>query len=203
MIDSTTYEEAPSDVRRWFGQRTRWFKGWMQTWLVHMREPRRLYRELGLAGFLTFQFIVGGNALVALAHSVFMLVLIVKFIALVLQDYDWTVIVEIMHCLGIAAVGYLISAYLGWLGLSLRGERNRFRTLIWTPVHWLLLSFAAWSATVELITKPYLWKKTEHGLDQALRQESRTRSLLELERHLTELERNGLLPRLCALEIAP
>ncbi len=76
VIDSTTFEEAPAGVCHWLGQRTRWFKGWMQTWLVHMREPRRLFRELGPGGFLTFQLIVGGNALVALAHPVFLVGLI-------------------------------------------------------------------------------------------------------------------------------
>jgi cellulose synthase/poly-beta-1,6-N-acetylglucosamine synthase-like glycosyltransferase len=35
VIPSSTYEEAPADVGRWVGQRTRWFKGLMQTWLVH------------------------------------------------------------------------------------------------------------------------------------------------------------------------
>src|SRR5262245_30676066 len=53
------------------GQRTRWFKGWMQTWLVHMREPRQLSRDLGGAGTVAFQLIVGGNALVPLLHPVF------------------------------------------------------------------------------------------------------------------------------------
>ncbi|MGB8110612.1 MAG: glycosyltransferase [Pseudolabrys sp.] len=42
VIPSSTYKEAPADVGRWVGQRTRWFKGWMQTWLVHMRKPYRL-----------------------------------------------------------------------------------------------------------------------------------------------------------------
>ncbi|MGC2749434.1 MAG: glycosyl transferase, partial [Pseudolabrys sp.] len=64
---------APADVGRWVGQRTRWFKGWMQTWLVHMRKPYRLFRELGFGSFLAFQLIVGGNALVALVHPIFML----------------------------------------------------------------------------------------------------------------------------------
>jgi hypothetical protein len=45
----------------------------MQTWLVHMRQPHQLFRELGPAGFLAFQLIVGGNALVALFHPVLML----------------------------------------------------------------------------------------------------------------------------------
>lgn len=30
VIDSTTYEEAPENIRRWLGQRSRWFKGWMR-----------------------------------------------------------------------------------------------------------------------------------------------------------------------------
>ena len=37
-----------------------------------MREPARLLRDLGLPGFLTFQLIVGGNALAALVHPLFM-----------------------------------------------------------------------------------------------------------------------------------
>jgi hypothetical protein len=72
VIDSTTYEEAPAHLGPWLRQRTRWFKGWMQTWLVHMRRPARLLRNLGLPGFLTFQLIVGGNALAALVHPLFM-----------------------------------------------------------------------------------------------------------------------------------
>jgi glycosyltransferase XagB len=53
-IVSTTYEEAPADCRRWLGQRTRWLKGWMQTWLVHMREPRQLFRDLAAAAWWLF-----------------------------------------------------------------------------------------------------------------------------------------------------
>ena len=51
VINSTTYEEAPARLRPWLRQRTRWFKGWMQTWAVHMRSPRALLAELGPAGF--------------------------------------------------------------------------------------------------------------------------------------------------------
>jgi cellulose synthase/poly-beta-1,6-N-acetylglucosamine synthase-like glycosyltransferase len=196
VINSTTHEEAPADVRRWLGQRTRWLKGWMQTWLVHMREPCQLFRELGLRGFLTFQLIVGGNALVALFHSVFMIVMIWKVIELVLQGYDWAIVTELAHYLLVAATGYSVTAYLGWRGLSYRHERNKFRTLIWTPVHWLLLSLAAWRAAWELITKPYFWKKTEHGFDQDSRQKYKTLSLLELQRDINALDWNGRLPQI-------
>ena len=40
MIDSTTLEEANSSVPNWIRQRWRWIKGYLQTWLVHMRNPR-------------------------------------------------------------------------------------------------------------------------------------------------------------------
>jgi glycosyltransferase XagB len=39
VLHSTTYEEAPAHFGAWLKQRTRWFKGWMQTWSVHMRSP--------------------------------------------------------------------------------------------------------------------------------------------------------------------
>ena len=49
-LSSATYEEAPARFLPWLKQRTRWYKGWMQTWLVHMRRPVRLMRELTPAG---------------------------------------------------------------------------------------------------------------------------------------------------------
>ena len=39
VIDSETEEEANGALGNWMQQRARWLKGWMQTWLVHMREP--------------------------------------------------------------------------------------------------------------------------------------------------------------------
>jgi len=47
VIDSTTWEEPPVAFGQWTGQRSRWIKGFMVTWLVHMRDPKRLFRELG------------------------------------------------------------------------------------------------------------------------------------------------------------
>ena len=78
VIQSTTYEEAPARFRPWLKQRTRWCKGWMQTWLVHMRSPRLLKRELGWLGFAVFQLLVGGTVLAALVHSLFVAKLLLE-----------------------------------------------------------------------------------------------------------------------------
>ena len=196
MIWSTTYEEAPAHVGPWLRQRTRWFKGWMQTWLVHMRQPRRLLRELGRPGFLGFQLMVGGNALAALVHPLFMAALIAAIASGndIWQSggtpaglgalYGTTVI-----------VGYLSSGFLGWLGLMQRGLTLSAWVLLLTPVHWLLLSVAAWRAVYQLVFAPFVWEKTAHGLAKTSHRATKvTRALLELERELEALKKSGRLP---------
>jgi len=186
VIDSTTYEEAPATTWRWLRQRSRWFKGWMQTFLVHMRDPYRLLRELGPSGLATFLFIVGGNALVALAHPLF----VVGFLWH-LSFGSGNILETAAYAVSIV-IGYVPSAFLAWCGLGYRGVRGRFRILIWTPLHWLLLSAAAWWAAFELIAAPSRWNKTEHGADKS----NVTSSLLRLSLHLADLEKRGELPHI-------
>ena len=59
-IDTVTYEEAACRTWPWIKQRSRWLKGYIQTYLVHMRRPFRLLRDLGPANFLHFQILIGG-----------------------------------------------------------------------------------------------------------------------------------------------
>lgn len=77
VLASTTWEEAPSTFSTWIGQRTRWLKGWMQTYVVHMREPARLWRELGPWRFAGFQLLMGGMIASALVHPWFYLAIVV------------------------------------------------------------------------------------------------------------------------------
>ncbi|MBS0246853.1 MAG: glycosyltransferase [Proteobacteria bacterium] len=186
MVDSTTYEEAPARLGAWLRQRTRWFKGWMQTWLVHMREPRQLWRDLGPCGFIAFNLIVGGTALAALVHPVFVATLTYT---IAYSDVLWTgdrlslFLLGMFH--GIAAVcGYMGSAYLGWLGLARRDLSSSAWVLLLTPLHWMLLSTAAWRAVYQLFADPFAWEKTEHGLALT------SRRALRLARALTDLERD-------------
>jgi cellulose synthase/poly-beta-1,6-N-acetylglucosamine synthase-like glycosyltransferase len=165
-VTSTTYEEAPARVRPWLKQRTRWFKGWMQTWLVHMRMPLRLKRELGLPGFIVFQLMVGGSVLAALVHPIFAGMMLVAVLggawpeSGVLLPWLWgfTVI-----------AGYAASAILGYVGLACRGLHAVATVLLLMPVHWMLLSIAAWRALVQLMVAPHRWDKTEHGLARTSR----------------------------------
>ena len=69
---------------------------------------------------------------------------------------------------------YLTSIVFGWLGLKRRGLLAATWVLLLTPVHWLLVSLAAWRALYQLVVSPYVWEKTEHGLAKNSRLASRT-----------------------------
>jgi glycosyltransferase XagB len=171
VLASTTYEEAPAKLAAWLSQRTRWFKGWMQTWLVHMRTPWMMFRELKAKSFVAFQLTVGGTVLASLVHPVFLGSLLWSLAVeakTVLHD-DW--LVPLLASLHVCAVlaGYFTSIALGFLGLQRRGLTSKAWILVLVPVLWLLLSVAAWRAVFQLMWNPYRWDKTEHGLARTSR----------------------------------
>ena len=157
VIESTTFEEAPYRLKHWVPQRTRWFKGWIQTWVVHMRQPTRLAGDLGPSGFMAFQLVVGGTVLAALVHP-FVLV----WLAYGMSMQGWS---SVLGPQGLSVVaGYSASMALGFFGLARRRMLSQSAILLSTPIHWLLLSFAAWRALLQLPRNPYRWEKTAHGL---------------------------------------
>lgn len=167
VISSTTWEEAPARLRPWLRQRTRWMKGWMQTWLVHMRTPVKLFRELGVVGFAAFQLLLGGAVVAALVHPLFMLVMAVK-----LAGGIGLAAAGIAHEIAMYAVlssGYLGSAALAICGMKQRGMRVGIVTLLTIPLYWILLSAAAWRALYQFMVAPHRWEKTEHGLAKTSR----------------------------------
>lgn len=163
---STTFEEAPAQFGGWLRQRSRWMKGWMQTWGVHMRAPRRLWRETGARGFLSLNLLIGGNVLTALAAPILLLELAIYFSLRAATDQPvalFTGPLMELHALAIAA-GYASTVMIGLMGLARRRQLRRSWVLIFTPIYWALLSVAAWRALYQLFKEPYRWEKTEHGL---------------------------------------
>lgn len=168
MFASTTYEEAPARFGAWLRQRSRWMKGWMQTWIVHMRSPSDLWRDTGARGFFTLNIIVGGNVLTALAHPIMLAEVLFQ---MVMQAFDSDVSSFLasnfaeLHVAAIAA-GYLSTVVVGLIGLARRGLLHESWILVLTPIYWICLSIAAWRALYQLMTDPYRWEKTEHGLSR-------------------------------------
>ena len=168
VLPSATYEEAPSRFGPWLRQRTRWYKGWMQTWLVHMRRPARLVRDLGPSGVVAFQLFLACNVLAALVHPLFMAGLCYSLLAAPpLHAF------AIMDAAPVFAAtllsGYVSTIVLDVIGLRRRGLLAQAWVLLLTPLHWFLLSLAAWRALFQLLYAPLRWEKTEHGLARTSR----------------------------------
>jgi cellulose synthase/poly-beta-1,6-N-acetylglucosamine synthase-like glycosyltransferase len=186
-LPSATYEEAPARFVTWLHQRTRWYKGWMQTWLVHMRRPGRLWRDLGPAGTVVFQILFAANVLAALIHPLFMTGLGFMFYALPTQ-WGAAVMASAAPIFATCLIsGYASTVVLDVIGLKRRGLLGHAWVLVLTPLHWLLLSFAAWRALFQLLYAPQRWEKTEHGLARTSRVASSKRSRLERRRNRIDI----------------
>jgi len=86
-VASTTWEEATSRVGNWIRQRSRWVKGYFQTYLTHMRHPVDTFRGLGLRGFAGFLLVVGGHSLLLVLNLVFWILAMVYMVRL---GQDWS-----------------------------------------------------------------------------------------------------------------
>lgn len=162
MLDSETLEEAPVTGRGWLGQRTRWLKGWMQTYLVHMRSPLRLWRELGAWGFFGFQLTLGGMIASALMHPWFFALLSWRWLAGqgVLTETDAIWWLSTFNVVAGYGVGAALNAVVAW---RLGGGRRAVVAVILLPIYWLAISWAAYRAVFDLRRRPYHWEKTAHG----------------------------------------
>jgi glycosyltransferase XagB len=166
VLRSTTYEEAPARLMSWLRQRTRWLKGYMQTWVVHMRDPAALWRELGPRGFLAFQIMIAGTVLSALVHPWFYALagfdlVTGGLLARPQSLFGWPFWAIAWFDL---AMGYLASMALGFLALRRRGYSTLLKQIPLMPVYWLLISAAAYRALWQFMTARFKWEKTEHGL---------------------------------------
>jgi len=161
MLPSTTYEEACSGFKDWIMQRTRWLKGWMQTYIVHMRHPFALLKDLGLWKFLGFQAIIGGPIFAALAHPIFLGVLVWEM-PFYLGVFDIPMLVLWGLSFFNLLIGYLATMWLGAITLRFRSLGGFLLSILTIPFYWILISLAAYRAVFQLIYAPFYWEKTHH-----------------------------------------
>jgi cellulose synthase/poly-beta-1,6-N-acetylglucosamine synthase-like glycosyltransferase len=166
MMASITEEEANSRPGNWLRQRSRWIKGYYQTWLVHMRSPARLLRELGPRRFLSLQATLGMATITTLLNPIFWALTVVYLFdgpARISPLFSMPVLY-----LGVLAMlgGNLLMVYILMLGCMERGLLGAMRAQLALPVYWALMSAAAYKALYQLLNprRRHYWELTEHGL---------------------------------------
>ena len=165
FLDSTTYEEANSDIINWVKQRSRWVKGYAQSWLVHMRHPIRLWRELGTRGFIGFNLLVGASTLTSVLNPFLWTLTAIWF--LVHPSFIQSVFPDPVYYPAMLSliVGNFLGYYGGLVTLRTTNRPEMLKAALLMPVYWGLMSLAAIRALLQLLISPFTWDKTIHGLD--------------------------------------
>ncbi|PIE26898.1 MAG: N-acetylglucosaminyltransferase [Micrococcales bacterium] len=164
VLDSVTLEEANSDFINWVKQRSRWYKGYLQTWLVHMRQPVSTHRELGWKGVLGLHLFILGTPLSAVLNPVFWALTVVWFVQQPqwLQSLftGWVYYIALICLVG----GNAAVVYMNVLTVRVSDKPELLFAALTTPLYWVMMSLAGVKAAYQLICQPSYWEKTTHGL---------------------------------------
>ena len=166
VIDSNTLEEANSDAINWIRQRSRWYKGYLQTWLVQIRRPVKLFRTIGFRSFLRFNLVLAGTPVIAVLNLVFWLITLIWFLgqpALVEAVFPWYIYFPALVAL---VLGNAATVYMNLIALREDDRSDLLLAALTVPVFWLMMSVAAAKGCYQLIRNPSYWEKTYHGLTQ-------------------------------------
>ena len=166
ILDSITFEEANSDPINWVRQRSRWYKGYLQTFLVHLRRPWQTITELGPLAFIRFMTLSAGLPVLTAINMIFWLMTLtwilgqpVAMRALFPQVTYYAALISLV--VGNAAIVYM--------GLIVAREERKpqlaFAAFV-APLYWVLMSIASIKAIYQLIFQPSYWEKTFHGLHE-------------------------------------
>lgn len=183
LIDSVTEEEANCRPLPWIRQRSRWLKGYMVTWAVHMRRPRQLLTQLGLRGFLGLQVLFLGTI------SQFLLAPLLWAFWLLSLGFTPPALAPLGPALpwlaGLFAAAEAVNLAVNAFAVS--GPRHR-HLLPWVPTlmaYFPLGALAAYKGAWELLLRPFFWDKTRHGVEDP------------------EDERTGITPETASARLRP
>ncbi len=164
VLNTATYEEATQKAENWIRQRSRWLKGWMQTWLVYNRHPARQIRSMGVLSWFSFQLLIGGRCLIFLTNPLMWLLFVFWLFwgrsgSLGLL-HQWTLSVALFSFI----LGNTLGVILNLLPVVGKRRLSLLPYAFTNIAYWWMHSTAAYVGLWQLFTKPFYWEKTEHGL---------------------------------------
>ena len=169
VIQSTTYEEANSKLSNWLRQRSRWVKGYMQTFLVHNRHPLKAIRKMGLKQWVGYNLLIGGTPALFILNPIMWALFIYYLVtgAQILDPRSMPAVLLYISAVNLI-IGNMVTVCLNLIAVLPRKNYHLIPHALLSPVYWLLQSFGAYKALWQLIMRPSYWEKTDHGLSSIL-----------------------------------
>ncbi|MGV6839580.1 MAG: glycosyltransferase [Planktomarina sp.] len=163
MIPTPTYEEANCRPWPWVRQRSRWLKGFAITWAVHMRDPLQLIRDVGLWKFFGIQVLFFGM----LSGFTLAPVLWTFWLAAFGLPHPMTGFLPHVAFVTLGALFLLSEILVIATGMLAVSDKDHRHLLKWVPslhFYFPMATLAMYKALWELVTKPFYWDKTSHGV---------------------------------------
>src|SRR5258708_21198393 len=149
-------------------QRSRWIKGYMQTYLVYMRNPFEYFRKGQIREFLSLQFIIGGKAAILLINPLMWMLLLVYilFHTFVSGAYHTLYPMPVLYMDTLCLIfGNILYIYTHLIDCMKRRHYMLAKSTLLLPISWAMASRRAYVALYQLIFRPHYWEKTLHGLN--------------------------------------
>ncbi len=166
LLPTVTYEEANCRAWPWVRQRSRWLKGFLITWCVHMRAPRQLLRDLGWKRFL------GVQTLLLATFSQFASAPLLWSFWLALLGFSHPVAATLGSTVMWAMVvvfilSEVINLTIAACAVAQRSHRHLLGWVFSTPFYFPMGALAAYKGLYECLRQPFFWDKTQHGVTAA------------------------------------
>jgi cellulose synthase/poly-beta-1,6-N-acetylglucosamine synthase-like glycosyltransferase len=161
LIPTVTYEETNCQPWRWVRQRSRWLNRFMITYIVHIRDPAQLLRDLGFKRFMCLQM----TFLTTFSQFLFAPVLWSFWITIFGSHHP------IQNVLGDSTIQALILLFLfsEILTMSMTAvispnRHHLLKRVVTMPLYFTPGPLASYKALCKLIVTPFYWDKTKQGL---------------------------------------
>ncbi|MBL4871227.1 MAG: glycosyltransferase [Robiginitomaculum sp.] len=167
-IDYGTQEEAVGTYAAWIHQRSRWLKGFMQTWAVHMRPKIQgpsggvFHTMARIKNALSLQITIGATLLAAFLHVPSLLFIGALIVADTVNLIDFNLTASFFILM---SYGYCASILSAMVGVIKEGRPTLIFLAPLMPLYWLLQFPAALIAAWEFVTAPSYWRKTKHKVE--------------------------------------
>lgn len=169
-IDSYTAEESPVTIMAWIKQRSRWLKGFIQTYLLYLQQGNNLTNRIGgKKSFISMHFMLGLSTLSLLLTPL----MIIFGVSLVMgyTELDSEINNFILRFSAISAGLWVSSSIYQSIKVIQSSiflkDMSKMKKIILTityPLYFTLHIIAAFYALFDLIRRPFYWSKTKHGL---------------------------------------
>ena len=165
LIPTVTFEEANCRAWPWVKQRSRWLKGFAITWLVHMREPRALLRDLGFIRFM------GVQTLLLATFAQFAFAPLLWSFWITLAGFEHPVALTLGAPIALSMAWFflfteIINLVISLVAVSRREHRHLLAYVFTMPLYFPMAALSAYKAIKEIVVEPFYWDKTEHGITE-------------------------------------